>query len=94
MNNKLKTTNLEHLTKNELLNIIGKMKKIDLINIINSKTGGGTNSVRTPITFKKNTNKPLNTMSNNKKYNNMYISNEEYSKLTKNSNNNNNNNYI
>ena len=43
------STNLQKLNKKELLEIIGKMKKIELINIINVKQNGGSNSVKTEI---------------------------------------------
>jgi hypothetical protein len=43
------STNLQKLNKKELLEIIGKMKKIELINIINVKQNGGSNSVETEI---------------------------------------------
>jgi hypothetical protein len=41
------SNNLQKLNKKELLQIIGKMKKTELINIINIKQNGGSNSVKT-----------------------------------------------
>lgn len=38
-------TKLSKLNKKELLKIISKMKKNDLINIINNKIGGGDNNI-------------------------------------------------
>jgi len=38
-------SNLKKLNKNELLSIISHMKKDELINIIESKTGGGDGNI-------------------------------------------------
>ena len=69
--------NLKKLNKNELLEIIAKMKKTELINIINIKQTGGLNVIRTPLVFnskllesEKNNN--IHVMSNNKIYNSTY----------------------
>ena len=79
------STNLQKLNKNELLKIIGKMKKTELINIINIKQNGGSNAIRTPLEFnsklledEKNNN--IYVMSNNNIYN------DTYNELNKNKN--------
>ena len=70
-------SNLKKLTKNELLNIISHMKKDELINIIESKSGGGDENIikETNIAIRKsikvNRNK-LNQINNNND-NNKYI---------------------
>lgn len=76
-------SNLKNLTKDELLNIINKMKKNDLIKIIESKIGGGDeqiikqseNAIRKSIVFNKNKlkdlNKNNNVMANDPLYNNI-----------------------
>jgi hypothetical protein len=75
---------MNNLTKKELLTIISKMKKQELLDIIQIKYGqikyGGDNLVsRTPIKFKQiNNNKNKNNnnvMGNDSKYNNMYVEN-------------------
>ncbi len=79
------SNNLQKLNKKELLEIIGKMKKTELINIINIKQNGGSNSVktetknaiRTPLQFNKlleneQNNNNIHVMSNNKIYNDTY----------------------
>ena len=72
-NNLNNSTNLNNMTKKELLNIISKMKKQELISIINFKNGGGKNSVRIPINpVNPNPNIPI-IMANDEKYNKMYI---------------------
>lgn len=75
--------NLKNLTKNELLTIINKMKKNDLIKIIESKIGGGDEqiikqsetAIRKSIVFNKNKlkdlNKNNNVMANDPLYNNI-----------------------
>lgn len=69
---------LEKLNKNELLNIISKMKKKELIEIINNKNGGNNNetdnAIRIPIIFKKEKIKENNNnvMANNSIYNKIY----------------------
>ena len=40
---------LEKLNKQQLLSIISKMKKVDLINVINQQVGGGNNAIRTEM---------------------------------------------
>lgn len=45
---------LEKLNKQQLLSIISKMKKTDLINVINQQVGGGNNAIRTEIKFNLN----------------------------------------
>ena len=45
---------LEKLNKQQLLSIISKMKKVDLINVINQQVGGGNNAIRTEIKFNLN----------------------------------------
>ena len=45
---------LEKLNKQQLLSIISKMKKVDLINVINQQGGGGNNAIRTEIKFNLN----------------------------------------
>ena len=69
---------LDKLTKQELLNIIGKMKKKDLIYIIENKIGGEIikktkNAVRESIEFNLNkANTPVeNVMANNNLYKNI-----------------------
>jgi hypothetical protein len=62
------------MTKNDLLNIIYKFKKNDLIQFIETKHGGGLNVSRIPIKINlskkyKKQNK-INVMQNNKIYNN------------------------
>lgn len=75
---------LEKLTKTELLNIIGKMKKKEIIDIINNKIGGSNNSniiketphsIRKKIIFdsKKLEDTNIHVFRNNSQYNNMYI---------------------
>jgi hypothetical protein len=76
-------SNLKNLTKNELLSIINKMKKNDLIKIIESKIGGGDEqiikqsktAIRKSIVFNKNKlnklNKNNNVMANDPLYNNI-----------------------
>lgn len=69
-----------NLTKKELLNIISKMKKKELVEIVNNKYGGNENSpvVKTPINFKSKINKKNNSiMKNNEQYNKMYINNQQ-----------------
>jgi hypothetical protein len=70
---------MNNLTKKELLTIISKMKKQELLDIIQIKYGGDNLVSRTPIKFKqinnnKNKNKN-NVMGNDNKYNNMYVEN-------------------
>jgi hypothetical protein len=68
---------MNNLTKKELLTIISKMKKQELLDIIQIKYGGDNLVSRTPIKFKqinKNKNKS-NVMGNNSQYNNMYVEN-------------------
>ena len=76
-------SNLKNLTKNELISIINKMKKNDLIKIIESKIGGGdeqiikqsATAIRKSIVFNKNKlknlNKNNNVMANDPLYNNI-----------------------
>ena len=45
---------LEKLNKQQLLSIISKMRKADLINVINQQVGGGNNAIRTEIKFNLN----------------------------------------
>ena len=67
-------SNLKKLTKNELLNIISHMKKDELINIIESKSGGGdeniikeTNlAIRKSIKINKSKLNEVNKLNNNK----------------------------
>ena len=76
---------LNKLSKNQLLGIISKMKKDELIKIINSKIGGANeaviketqNAIRTSIVFNKNKlNRNVdNAMANDKIYNNVYKNN-------------------
>lgn len=76
MNNNV---NLQKLNKSELLKIIKKMKKDDLINIINNKIGGGdlsiiketNNAIRTPLESSKYS-KKNNAMANDNLYNKLY----------------------
>lgn len=73
---------LNKLNKEQLLNIISKMKKQDLIEIINNKTGGSNekiisktkNAIRKEIHFDslKINNNQNNVMANNNLYNKMY----------------------
>lgn len=68
---------LQKLNKKELLEIIGKMKKTELIDIINIKQNGGSNAIRTPLQFdsklvENNQNNNIHVMSNNKIYNKTY----------------------
>ena len=68
------------LTKKELLSIISKMSKKELLHIVNNKYGGnGNNSVvKTPIEFKQNiSNKKNFIMKNDNQYNKKYINNQE-----------------
>ena len=71
MNNKLKL-----LSKKELIEIISKMKKEELIKIIESKKGGGSDATREPIILDKKKSKNLNhniaAMNNDELYNNIY----------------------
>jgi hypothetical protein len=87
-------TKLERLNKKELLEIIGKMKKTDLINIINYQQKGGSqiikieteNAIRTPLEFDptlKIDNIKNYAMSNNSLYNKTY---NEINKNNKNKN--------
>jgi hypothetical protein len=70
---------MNNLTKKELLTIISKMKKQELLDIIQIKYGGDNLVSRTPIKFKQiNNNKNKNNnnvMGNDSKYNNMYVEN-------------------
>ena len=61
--------NLKQLTKTELLKIISKMKKNDLIQMI----GGSDNATRTAIIYNKEKNhkKEIIAMANNSIYNNI-----------------------
>jgi hypothetical protein len=61
--------NLKQLTKTELLKIISKMKKNDLIQMI----GGSDNATRTAIIYnkEKNNKKEIIAMANNSIYNNI-----------------------
>lgn len=73
---------LNKLNKEQLLNIISKMKKQDLIEIINNKTGGSNekiisetkNAIRKEIHFDslKINNNENNVMANNNLYNKIY----------------------
>ena len=76
---------LNKLNKEQLLNIISKMKKQDLIEIINNKTGGSNekiisetkNAIRKEIHFdslkiNNNESSQNNVMANNNLYNKMY----------------------
>jgi hypothetical protein len=67
-------TDLYKLKKKELLNILSKFKKNEIIEIINNKIGGNLNSnevERTPIQFNKNKLKKNinNAMANDRLYN-------------------------
>ena len=69
--------NLKKMNKNQLLKIISKLKKDDLINIINTKfVGGGNNDIiRTPIVYnikKVNKNNKNNAMANDPLYNKIF----------------------
>jgi len=71
---------MNNLTKKELLTIISKMKKQELLDILQIKYGGDNLVSRTPIEFKELNNKKKNNSNNNimrndKKYNEMYIEN-------------------
>jgi hypothetical protein len=71
--------NLDKLSKSDLLTIIGKMKKTELVKIINNKIGGADevviketqNAIRKSIVFNKSKlNKNVNNaMANDKIYN-------------------------
>jgi hypothetical protein len=69
-------TNLNNLTKKELLNVISKMKKKDLIEIISLKIGGFETkyAIREPIEFNENKVKAKdnNVMADNNIYNKIY----------------------
>jgi hypothetical protein len=75
-------TQLNYMKKSELLNIISKMKKQELVEIINNKIGGGNehiiketkNAVRKELVFNKSkeSKENVNVMANDPKYNNMY----------------------
>jgi hypothetical protein len=71
------------MKKSELLNIISKMKKQELIQIINNKIGGVNelvitetkNAIRKELVFNKskvNEKNSLNVMANDPKYNKIY----------------------
>ncbi len=81
-------TQLNKLKKTELLNIISKMSKKDLINIINIKYGGndGTSKINIEYNPSINNKKNINPMSNNDTYERIYENN-----TTKNNKNNKNN---
>lgn len=66
--------NLKKLKKKELLNIINKLTKEELIKIIETKIGGGSNSIRTPIIFNKNkvNKESIVAMANDSLYNEIY----------------------
>ena len=75
--------NLNYMKKSELLTIISKMKKQELIQIINNKIGGGNelviketkNAVRKELVFdksKEHKNNNVNVMANDPKYNKIY----------------------
>jgi hypothetical protein len=74
--------NLKKLNKEQLLNIISKMKKSDLIEVINNKIGGGNstvlketnNAIRKAIVFNESKIKKTqnNTMENDTLYNKIY----------------------
>jgi hypothetical protein len=74
-------TNLNNLTKKELLNVISKMKKKDLIEIISLKVGGFETkySIREPIQFNENKVKTTdnNVMADNNIYNKIYENNKK-----------------
>ena len=80
--------NIDKLNKSELLKIIGRMKKKELINIINNKIGGGDmliiketkNAIRSNFPHKNN-----NLIKNNK--NNNLIKNNKNNNLIKNNEN-------
>jgi hypothetical protein len=68
-----------NLTKKELLNIISKMNKKELLEIVQMKYGGNGNSLanRIPIKFKNTPNNSTNNvMKNNKEYNKIYLNNQ------------------
>jgi hypothetical protein len=80
--------NIDKLNKSELLKIIGKMKKKELINIINNKIGGGDmliiketkNAIRSNFPYKnnnliknKNNENKDKTLPDDEEYNKMYI---------------------
>jgi len=90
------STNLQKLNKKELLEIIGKMKKTELINIINIKQNGGSNkrensnlvksetnnAIRTPLPFNPELLKQNNN-NNSKVMKNNSIYNSTYNELNK-----------
>jgi len=82
-------SNLNKLTKKELLNIVSKMKKEDLVHIIENKIGGGNetiikqtnNAIRKTISFNKNKANKISeeiAMANNKLYNEVYEEDNNY----------------
>jgi hypothetical protein len=71
-------------TKKELLSIISKMKKNELLEIVQNKYGGYNSIIKTPIHFKEKNNKNKNKnknpdtsyiMKNNNAYNKIYVNN-------------------
>jgi hypothetical protein len=74
-------SNLNKLTKSQLLNIISHMKKVDLINIIEVKSGGDGNIIKeTNLAIRKSLKiniSKLNNKSNNKSNNNLIMSNNK-----------------
>jgi len=56
------STNLQKLNKKELLEIIGKMKKTELINIINIKQNGGSNKRENSNLVKTKTSNAIRTL--------------------------------
>jgi hypothetical protein len=83
-------TKLDRLNKKELLEIIGKMKKTELINIINFQQKGGSNfvkketdnAIRTPLEFDQNL--IINNINKNNVMSNDSLYNKTYSELNKN----------
>ncbi len=77
---------LEKMTKNQLLTVIGKMKKKDIVNMLTNNKLGGSNddknviketphSIRKPIVYnskKLNGNNYVEAFKNDQKYNNIY----------------------
>jgi len=73
--------NLQKLNKKELLEIVGKMKKQELINIINIKQNGGTKNTQTISPIEMNVNYlSENTNTNTKKNSNEMKVNHYFSK--------------
>ena len=79
-----KQSTLNKLNKTQLLNIIKKMKKEELIHIIENKIGGGdikiiqetNNSIRKPLEYNKYKNdKKNNSISDDVLYNKIYTKN-------------------